>query len=323
MTGRWFNVLVVLFWLATMSWLITAKVLPPLLVGEPPTYRDIIRESADEAPPGPSLWHLFFNSREVGWARNETLNRTDGMVEMRGEVHFRHLPWDEISPFRLGSVAELGLGDQQGMSLDAENSVLVDRLGRPEEFRSKLQLGLMPEAIEMQGRVAGNELALTVRIGGFRYPTKLYLPNDAILSDVLSPQPKLPHLKVGQTWTVPVYSPFSPPNQPMQVLKAVVEREETVVWGGRGVRTRVVVYRGDQGAGLGRAQSIHGKAWVRGDGVVVRQEVNLMQNTLRFELLAPNDPIPSEMQVPARDGGDEPHASDESLSDSLPKAATP
>ena len=33
-----FNVIVVLFWLATMSWLIVAKVLPPMRVGEPPSY---------------------------------------------------------------------------------------------------------------------------------------------------------------------------------------------------------------------------------------------------------------------------------------------
>ena len=42
MYSRWFNAAVVVLWLATMSWLVTEKVLPPLLVGEPPSYHQVI-----------------------------------------------------------------------------------------------------------------------------------------------------------------------------------------------------------------------------------------------------------------------------------------
>jgi len=42
MSSRWFNTAVVVLWLATMSWLVKEKVLPPLLIGEPPSYSEII-----------------------------------------------------------------------------------------------------------------------------------------------------------------------------------------------------------------------------------------------------------------------------------------
>ena len=41
-----FNTAVVILWLATMSWLVKEKVLPPLLVGEPPNYSRIIGRKA-------------------------------------------------------------------------------------------------------------------------------------------------------------------------------------------------------------------------------------------------------------------------------------
>jgi hypothetical protein len=45
-----FNVIVVLFWFATMSWLVAAKIVPPLRVGEPPDYASILQESTHQPP---------------------------------------------------------------------------------------------------------------------------------------------------------------------------------------------------------------------------------------------------------------------------------
>ena len=36
MYSRWSNVAVVILWLSAMGWLMAEKVLPPLLIGEPP-----------------------------------------------------------------------------------------------------------------------------------------------------------------------------------------------------------------------------------------------------------------------------------------------
>ena len=42
MHSRWYSVAVVLLWLATMGWLVSQKVLPSLVIGEPPDYQAIL-----------------------------------------------------------------------------------------------------------------------------------------------------------------------------------------------------------------------------------------------------------------------------------------
>jgi len=50
MSSRWFNVLLGAFWLATMSWLVVAKVLLPLLRGDPPNYQTILPQAGRNRP---------------------------------------------------------------------------------------------------------------------------------------------------------------------------------------------------------------------------------------------------------------------------------
>ena len=71
-----FNIIVILFWLATMTWLVVAKVLPPLRVGEPPTYGSILKDR--EKSERPACWSARFNDQSVGWAATKTVRRKDG-----------------------------------------------------------------------------------------------------------------------------------------------------------------------------------------------------------------------------------------------------
>ena len=63
MQGRWFNTAVVLLWLVTMTWLVKEKVLPPLLVGEPPSYSRIVEARRDAPPVG---WRMSLESPAAG-----------------------------------------------------------------------------------------------------------------------------------------------------------------------------------------------------------------------------------------------------------------
>ena len=89
MTSTWFNVAVVLLWLATMSWLITQKVVPALLVGEPPNYRTVVEAQQDDPLVG---WSMSWNERKVGWAIHRTFPLPDDLTEIHSLVHFDHLP---------------------------------------------------------------------------------------------------------------------------------------------------------------------------------------------------------------------------------------
>jgi hypothetical protein len=276
---RWFNFVVVLFWLATMSWLIVAKVIPPLVVGQPPTYRSIVAAEGQTPKGQQSAWVLSWNDREVGWATTETKLGKQELTELLSRVHVGKLALDELMPLRLGSLFDAHGGV---LSLDADSTVAIDPLGKLDSFWSRVSLGEWLDLIRVQGSVVGNQMELTVRSGDFVYNTRNYIAADALLGDVLSPQTRLPNLRIGQRWTVPIFSPFRPPNTPMQVLQASVEREEVLIWDNRGVLTNVVQYRSDEGSGLSFSKEPQGRVWVRRDGLVLQQELQVMSSWLRF-----------------------------------------
>jgi hypothetical protein len=303
MSSRWFNAAVVGFWLLTMSWLVWEKILPSLVVGDPPTYRTILadRESRD----APVNWSISLNDTPLGWAeaRNRVLD--NGVTEMSSHVRLNRLPLSEIAPGWMNSLMNLLAGSQEWGELelvvDAQSNLEIDPLGRPIGFHSRALLGdrnslpddrqhdttVVPGAVQvtMQGVVEGSQLKLKVRTGQLVYNTTAYLPPNALISDALSPQGRLPDLRVGQSWTMPVYSPLRPPTTPVEVLKATVERREPILWREQVVGTYVIVFRNDPGVELSNHQVARAKAWVRSDGTVLKQEVTLMSSRLTFERL--------------------------------------
>ena len=73
---------------------------------------------------------------------------------------------------------------------------------------------------------------------------------------------------------MPVYRPF-PPNSPLQIVQAKVERNEVYVWNNQSLRAFQVVYRDDAGSGITLAREPIGKMWVREDGEVLQQDARL------------------------------------------------
>ena len=121
-----------------------------------------------------------------------------------------------------------------------------------------------------------------------RHRYEVDLPRDALVGDSLSPRSELRNLRVGQQWTIPVYRPF-PPNSPVQILLARVEKSEFFDWEGELVETYVVVYRDEAGTGINSARKPIGRTWVQPDGTVLRQEVMLSNLRFTFDRLPPGD----------------------------------
>lgn len=285
-----YNVLLIGLWLAMMSWLVVAKVLPPLLRGEPPTYRTILAAENSQV-----AWDITCDDRSIGFATSTVVPLEDGVKELRSEVNFWELPLESISPLRLGAFVRLPDGQTQGVSLVAKAAFEVDPLGRLLGFDSTLELGLLPEPIHVHGAVEGTQLRLVLRSGDFVYRTESFLPQDSLLTDALSPQPTLPGLRIGQTWLVPLYSPFHPRTRPLEALEAVVEVEEPLVWQGELVQTLLVVYYDEQGGRLAGPKQPRGKMWVRAhDGAVLQQEAPLLNSVLRFVRRAATASLPED-----------------------------
>lgn len=286
MGSRAFNTTVVLVWLAAMSWLVKEKVLPPLQVGEPPNYQTILSSQAEQPP---VCWAIRWNDRPVGFSASIVVAREDNMSEIHNRVFFSKLPLDEMAPGWLGAIVRPMLTQMGRLDMDAYSRLEIDPLHHLVGFQSKVRLANIPNAIRMHGTVDGTTLKLAVQSGDFSYRTEKYIPPDALVGDELSPQAMLPNLRRGQTWTMPVYSPFRPPTSPVEILKASVERDDTTIWNGKSYLTKVVVYRNDAGAGVLAAQEVRGKLWVRADGLVLRQDVTVFNSQLSFLRLSPED----------------------------------
>jgi hypothetical protein len=284
MPNRWFSLAVVLFWLASMGWLISEKVVPPLRVGERPA------AIAEDVPPArvPVAWQLFLNERPLGWASTDSLQHPDGVIELRNRVHLNRFPLKEIAPWLARLLAPDDRDDQLPYDTDSRVEFAQGRLAA---FRTSISFGDAKDAILVNGTAEGNQLTLNVRAGDFTYTTSANLTADAFVGDSLSPRARLSNLREGQTWTEPVYNPLHPPNSPLQILHATVERTEPIAWNGQVVRSSVVVYRDDPGSD--RSSSLRAQAWVGSDGNVLKQEVMLLGVKLLFLRLPPGRAVES------------------------------
>jgi hypothetical protein len=281
MYPRWFNVAVVGLWLASMTWLVMTKVVPSLLVGEPPSYPVILAAQRADPPVG---WTMELDDRRLGWAVSATTPIPQGLTEVRSRVHFDALPLDEMMPDWLrNSLPPLG-----GLNVpaDSRTTLVFDPLGRLSRFESSVAFESQEAFVKVRGTIDGAKMALWIRVGDVKpYETDVTVPRDAMLGDALSPQSRLPGLREGQTWTVESYGPLRPPTSPKEILIATVQARDTLIWNGEAIDTFLVVYRSDPGAAIGSAGSTRGRLWVRRDGTVLKQQVMILRSTLTFTRL--------------------------------------
>ncbi len=283
MNSTWYNVSVVLLWLATMSWLVTQKVMPALLVGEPPSYREVIEAQHEDPLVG---WSMSWNGQRVGWALNTTSSLPEDMTEVRSRVHFDDFPLREMMPDWLRRLLLLEDELPSGLQIEANSMLVFDPFQRLSQFESSVGFDGIEDVMKVRGRIDGAQLTLSVHTGDFTEDMEMTLPRNALLNDALSPQTQLPGLREGQSWTVEIYSPLRPPGSPTEILQATVEGAEPVMWDGRVVSAWLVVYRSDRGAGSLSTRTPRGRLWVRDDGTVLKQEVTLFNSTMTLERLS-------------------------------------
>jgi hypothetical protein len=279
MYSRWYTSSVILFWLFTMSWLIARKVLPPLLLGEPPNYHAVL--SAQEQSPL-SGWYISMDDRRVGWAINRSVALPDGGTNLCGHVHFDGLPLARMTPAWFHGFLKLADQPLSSVKMETLSTITISPQGHVSQIDSSVRIEPLREIIRLTGAIDGTRLMLAVRAADFTYRTEAYLPSGTLLGDSLSPQTQMPGLHLGQTWTVPAYSPLRPPNSPLEILQAAVETDESFVWNNDTLETWLVVYRSDSGFTFSRKPPPRGKMWVRHDGTVLQQEISVLDCKLTF-----------------------------------------
>lgn len=279
-----------------MSWLVARKVLPPLVGGNPPDYT--LSLPAPDKKSEPICWRISWNNRRVGTAASQLIRRSDGGSAQRHVVHFERLPLQAMLSEGfglLGSAFKQLLGSDSNVEL---NILLATELRfnaqqRFTDFNTKGDIGDINDFLVVEGAVdEQSKLNLVTRL---RTPIigqpmqvlrhELPLPREALVNDAFAPRPELKNLRVGQRWTIPVYRPF-PPNSAVQIIEAVAERLDVIVWDARDVETVLVVYREEAGSGLHSSREPIAREWIRADGVVVQRELRLSGLKILFERMS-------------------------------------
>ena len=286
MGSRGFNILVVMFWLTTMSWLTVTKILPTLDRGEPPDYRAILEANEDSSA---SLvgWRIFWNSEPMGWAITKTERNSENISNVSSRLFLGRIQIDELASKWVSSIIQQLLRNFGSIDLDAQSRINIDPLGRPTSFESRVSFGRQSETISIRGTIDGSKLRLKLSSGQLAtYDRDFSISSKSLLSDALSPQAKLPGLRIGQQWSMPVFSPFNSLDSPIEWLHASVDRRETIFWHGNEILAIRVEFRSDDDAAFLGGDNSRGTIWVDDEGLVLQQEMMVFNSKVKFVRLS-------------------------------------
>jgi hypothetical protein len=272
MGNRIFVGIVVTLWAGTMSWLMVARILPPFFHGEPPTHGTLLHD--------PVCWEIQYGGRPVGHAVSQAIPGALGSTEIHSRIKVEGIEVRELAPQWMGSLVR-SLG---AVSLDTRSVFVLDSLKNLSSFSTKVRLNDLPVIMRVRGKVDGAELKLTIQSGGATHaPVSYPIPSNSSLSSELIPDPKMLQIYVGRKWQQEIYSPFRPPGSSLELLEAEVVEERYIDHRGERVRGRKIEYRSLSAAGVTADNRLRAVMWVADDGMVLRQDVYLMDAKLRFE----------------------------------------
>ena len=299
MYSRWFSTAVVLLWLSTMGWLVKEKVLPPLLLGDPPSHQSILEARRGRPPVG---WCLQWNGRDIGWGNQFDLATCRRRFSHRQPRSFQRCclstkwrpGWLQAVFLAVkpgGRLEQVGDCSRDKIQTDAVSSLLIDASNRLSQIESSVSFLPSGRTISMHGVVSGSKLDLTIRSFDINLKAQVPLDADVLLHDALSPTACLPNLYEGQTWTVSVLTPLKYPNSPHEILLAKVEGLRRIRHDGRTVAVWLVTYNNNPGQKLSTDKKPHARLWVRTDGVVLKQEMPILNSTMTFVRLPEKDAL--------------------------------
>ena len=279
MNSLWLNICIIALWMATMSWLVATKILPSLQVGDPPDRVAALAAQAEDELVG---YEVRWEEERIGNAALQTVRMQSGSTLVDGHIHFESLPIRRMLPEVLLDLVGIDGFIPSSVKLDAKNQVLFQSNGMLQRFDSIVFLSPTASTIRVEGFVAGETLILMIRSAGVTYETQRPLPRNAMVSDGLMPQSRLPGLYEGRKWTVEMYSPLRPRSAPMEIMQAEVVGRDLITWNGRVQNVWKVVYRGDPGGDVARAGREHAWLWVRDDGMVLQHRISVLDGAFTF-----------------------------------------
>lgn len=306
MLRRFYVTVLLVAWAVSVGWLVTRKILPPLLPGTPP---EVVSDLAQAERGEPVLedWFVEHENERIGESHAYWTREPDGTVAARTRTVFRDFPLRTVleafaGPF--GSMLPASLFDQKitfeilsrGFYVDDQlDSLTLLVIHERDQELARFELTRIEDA--------DYELVATARaIAGSR-PTEilrrpLSLGESADARGPFSAGPKMLDLRVGQTWTESVAKPFT--SGESEVLHVVVAKQELLSWHGVPMRTNVVEYRRNTGVG-DAARKPDAIAWVDESGETLQQDLRLGSTFFRMVRMPEPEPTADGQAQPARD----------------------
>lgn len=285
MPPRFFSLLIVVFWLATSSWLVRKEVGPNVEAGQPPPFHiDLI----DEGPRGEAVairWGIYrvqgAGHKRIGRARTWVIYRDhDDTFEFHNEItqlQLANIFTFQVKVPRMDSMYRV---NRDGALQELAANVTVSVAGV--ELYAKItgpvrERRFVPHCVVESQFWGRQEVAVDpVEVSG----------NGSVLNP-MHPVNRLTKLRPGQRWRLPVVDPLFDvvgalvgkladvpvPNLGPRVLDAEVLAEpQPFVWGNKEYECHVIEYKGDD---------VSARTWVRrSDGLVLQQEAGRHGNTV-------------------------------------------
>jgi hypothetical protein len=273
MPPRLLTFAIIAAWLGMSSWLLYQDVWPRLRSGEPPPFKiDFSDEVLAKRPP--ARWTVFKNGKETYVAKTEmSYDATLDQFEMSSE----------LAP-KPGLPGNRPLTEQMTMT----SVYVISREGELRKFTVKMKLPFLKgmAQAEMNCEVRDGKLYSRVSAPLLDRPMELepvpFVAKGSALNP-MQPWDRLPHLRPGQRWRLPLYNPLvlalsgndalaklvpGLKDNGVSFLDAEVLRDaKTLPFGDREESCTVIEYTGDDA---------RGRTWVRvSDGLVLQQEMTL------------------------------------------------
>lgn len=290
MSIRFYQLAVICFWLSTVTWLVSTKLVPALRRGDPPNHHAV--SVARCVGGSPVIWDMKWNFYPVGWAANKVIRNDQGQIELLSRLQFTDWPKNNsaISSWLLKQLADWGDNEIDGFQMQLTNRSILDGNHQLQQLNSAITLGRGgPIAsvpwMQIQGKVVKDKLLLSFQLGDRHLGDRaIPIRSHSLISSEISPHGFMPRLRIHQEWSTYQISPLRPPTSPQLPIVAKVERYEPMIWDNKIIETFLVIYRKDEGSGSRSADDHLGRLWVRPDnGMVLKQEVVLLGS--RFTLV--------------------------------------
>ena len=275
MGNKVYTGVVVLLWGATMTWLVSAKILPTFLCGEPPQTGVNAHE--------PACWRVTVGEQPIGWAVSQAVPGADETTELHSRVQLSAVPLSRMAPRWMATVIDK-LGP---LSVDMRSRTTLDSLGNLSLFESSVKINDLPSAILMKGVVLDGFIRLKLQYGEVVHKLKYPWPEHAMLGSKLTPDASLLQVYPGRRWQKEVYNPFGGPQGAIEIIEAEVVENQPLLVNGKLVNTRRIEYRSLNATGVSAENRRRSTVWVDETGRVVREDIVLMDVLLRFERADP------------------------------------